>query len=64
MTKNRFEKLLRDRDWLLADGATRRFVSPPNAFLSHAWQYRFKDVVEALEAFGDNEELFFWFDCF
>ena len=49
---------------LLADEATRRFVSPPNAFLSHAWQYRFKDVVEALEAFGGNEEVFFWFDCF
>ena len=55
-------------------------VGHANVFLSHAWQFRFREVSAALTAFRDaaigsdfdeddrdlheKAELFFWFDCF
>ena len=40
-------------------------MGKPNVFLSHAWSYRFVDVVNALGSFShEGEQLFFWFDCF
>ena len=58
---------------LLAEGggAAAEFVGRPTVFLSHAWRFRFADVVAAAEAFaakkaaaGETEEVFFWFDIF
>ena len=40
-------------------------MGKPNVFLSHAWSYRFVDVVNALDSFPHKgQQLFFWFDCF
>jgi hypothetical protein len=53
---------------MAADSVTARFVGKPNAFVSHAWLYKFKEVVEALEssdaACCAEEERFYWFDTF
>ena len=54
---------------LKGDPATAGFVGKPTAFLSHAWVYRFHNLVDAVEAYvealpDDAEEHFFWFDCF
>ena len=54
---------------LLADPATRHFVGRPTHFLSHAWLYRFANLVEALKAFvaaqpPGSPPVFFWYDCF
>ena len=53
---------------LQADPKTAHHVGKPNVFLSHAWLYRFPDVVEAINAFAasrpEGDQLFFWFDCF
>eukprot|EP01043_Picozoa_sp_COSAG02_P003454 COSAG02_NODE_84_length_39615_cov_144.775256_16_plen_1467_part_00 len=50
------------------------FIATPNVFFSHAWQYPFRRVVEAMQAFQDRQpidpttkkplELYFWYDCF
>jgi hypothetical protein len=57
-------------EFLDADMATASLVGPPTVFLSHAWLYKFTDVVGAVEGFskermeaGDPEP-FYWFDCF
>lgn len=34
---------------------TARFVGKPNIFVSHAWQYKFLELVAALRAFVDEE---------
>jgi tetratricopeptide (TPR) repeat protein len=40
-------------------------VQPATWFVSHAWQYRFMDVVEALEAFFvDKPDTIIWMDLF
>ena len=42
------------------------WVGTPNHFVSHAWSYKFVDVVAALRAYADRydgEEAIFWFDC-
>jgi len=50
---------------LLQDPNTVAFVGSPNVFVSHAWSYKFVDVVQALCEFADRqpEPVFFWFDC-
>ena len=54
---------------LLARPATAHLVGAPTLFLSHAWLYRFAEVVAALRAFVDAlprgaPPQFVWFDCF
>ena len=56
---------------LTLDSGTTNFVGKPTHFLSHAWSYRFEDIVDAVRAFdaqrlssGDQETAYFWFDCF
>jgi hypothetical protein len=54
---------------LLMDPALSKFVGKPTHFLSHAWLYKFKNVLSALDSFvkrqpKDSAEVFFWFDCF
>ncbi len=52
------EQLLLSRD-------TAEFVGDPSAFLSHAWDYRFLEVLEALTSyFTDEEDVIIWFDIF
>ena len=50
---------------LLQDPQTSGFVGTPNVFVSHAWSYKFIDVVQALCEFAESlpEPVFFWFDC-
>ena len=50
---------------LLQDPNTVAFVGSPNIFVSHAWSYKFVDVVQVLCEFADRqpEPVFFWFDC-
>lgn len=54
---------------LLASAATAAYVGRPTIFLSHAWMFRFRNVVAALRAFVDGlppgaPPTFVWFDCF
>jgi hypothetical protein len=54
---------------LMDDPATASFVGKPTAFLSHAWVYRFRNLVDAVQAYVESlpegsDEDFFWFDCF
>ena len=54
---------------LRARPATAHLVGAPTLFLSHAWLYRFAEVVAALRAFVDAlprgaPPQFVWFDCF
>jgi hypothetical protein len=42
---------------LAADLTTSRFVGKPNAFCSHAWLYRFRNVAEALRGFAEVQDL-------
>jgi hypothetical protein len=55
-------ELLRD------DAATAHLVGQATVFFSHAWLFRFENVVEAMQAFVDGSDssgaVFFWFDCF
>ena len=56
-------------DLLLQDPETACFVGAPTVFLSHAWLYKFLNLLGALEAFvatqpDDAPEVFFWFDTF
>ena len=56
-------------DILRADPATAIWCAPATAFLSHAWLYKFLNVVAALEAFEaaqpeGSPPIFWWFDCF
>ena len=50
--------------------ARARQVSTPNVFFSHAWGFKFLDVLSAMRSFVDSREneggppVFFWFDCF
>ena len=41
------------------------WVGTPNHFVSHAWNYKFVDVVAALRVYADRYEgeAIFWFDC-
>ena len=53
---------------MLRNPSTARFVGKPTHFLSHAWLYRFLNLVAALEAYvavlpPGEPEPFFWFDC-
>ena len=50
---------------LLAAPEAPDLVGPPTVFVSHAWQYCFLDVVEALCAFAEGRPgpVYFWFDC-
>ncbi|KAI9356486.1 hypothetical protein DFJ73DRAFT_822755 [Zopfochytrium polystomum] len=47
-----------------------KVVRPARFFISHAWMYRFADVVEALDVFFDREgesnpeQIYIWFDLF
>ena len=57
-------------DVLRRDPATAACVGPAHVFVSHAWQYRFADLVAALEglvARADNaftaDGTYFWLDC-
>jgi hypothetical protein len=54
---------------LLDDPATAHLVGKPTIFFSHAWLYKFANVVAALRAFvdglpADAPPQFIWFDCF
>ena len=54
---------------LEANPATARFVGAPTHFLSHAWSYKFKDVVAGLRAWvsalpDGSQTAYFWFDVF
>jgi hypothetical protein len=54
---------------LEADPATAHLVGKPTHFLSHAWLYKFPNLVEALRAWvagqpAGSPEPFFWFDTF
>eukprot|EP01047_Picozoa_sp_COSAG01_P089342 COSAG01_NODE_21470_length_900_cov_2.951311_1_plen_215_part_10 len=46
------------------------FVGKPTVFFSHAWKFRFADVVDAITGFAQRRQAeegvqpFFWFDCF
>jgi tetratricopeptide (TPR) repeat protein len=56
-------------EMLLADTVTADMVGKPTIFFSHAWLYRFQNVVAALRSFvdslpHDSPTQFFWFDCF
>ena len=43
----------------------RQLVGRPTVFLSHAWGFRFRKLLAALEAFdAAHPGTFFWFDCF
>jgi serine/threonine protein kinase len=39
-------------------------VQPANIFISHAWKYKFEDVVECLIASVDYKRAYLWFDIF
>eukprot|EP01049_Picozoa_sp_SAG25_P007820 SAG25_NODE_661_length_6096_cov_3.735201_1_plen_348_part_00 len=48
--------------------AAAAFVGAPTVFLSHAWTYRFRNVVAALRSYVEalpagSPPPFFWFDC-
>lgn len=52
---------------LAADPATAGLTGRPSAFFSHAWRYRFADLVKALSLFqagrpANEPEIFFWLD--
>ena len=54
-------------DLLLSESP--RYVGKADWFYSHAWKYRFLDVIDAAKSFFQNEELdeqdpFLWFDIF
>ena len=54
---------------LLAAPATRGDVGTPTVFLSHAWLFKFRNVVAALRSFVDglpagSPQQFFWYDTF
>eukprot|EP01046_Picozoa_sp_COSAG06_P037427 COSAG06_NODE_4223_length_4454_cov_5.117566_4_plen_727_part_00 len=55
---------------LKADPASAHLVGKPTHFLSHAWTYKFIELVSAIQGFvselpeGSEESTFFWFDCF
>jgi len=54
---------------MLESPETARYVGKPTVFLSHAWSYKFVDLVGALRSFvdaqeEDAEQIFFWYDCF
>ena len=54
---------------LLDSAATAHLVGKPTLFFSHAWLYKFANVVAALRAFidalpPDAPPQFIWFDCF
>ena len=40
---------------LLQDPQTSGFVGTPNVFVSHAWSYKFIDVVQALCEFAESQ---------
>jgi tetratricopeptide (TPR) repeat protein len=47
---------------------TAAFVGAPTVFLSHAWSYKFRDVIGALRSYvaglpAGAPNPFFWFDC-
>jgi tetratricopeptide (TPR) repeat protein len=55
--------------WSAAGAATAHMVGKPTHFLSHAWTYKFLNLVEALRSFVASQPegsapVFFWFDCF
>ena len=40
-------------------------IKEANVFISHAWQYQFLDVVEAItEHFNNDDDTYIWFDVF
>ena len=52
-----------------AEAATAHMVGAPTHFLSHAWTYKFLNLVEALRSFvasrpEGSPPVFFWFDVF
>ena len=52
-----------------AEAATAHMVGAPTHFLSHAWTYKFLNLVEALRSFvasrpAGSARVFFWFDVF
>jgi hypothetical protein len=54
---------------LLEDPATAHLVGKPTIFFSHAWLYKFANVVAALRALVDGlppgtPSQYIWFDCF
>ena len=50
---------------IASDAALAPLVGRPTVFLSHAWGFRFRKLLAALEAFdAAHPGTFFWFDCF
>eukprot|EP01048_Picozoa_sp_COSAG05_P006296 COSAG05_NODE_403_length_10204_cov_874.669372_6_plen_233_part_00 len=54
---------------LAADPQTAHFVGVPTVFLSHAWTYKFRNVITAIRNYVEAlparaPQPFFWFDCF
>mmetsp|Transcript_3623 Transcript_3623/g.3987 ORF Transcript_3623/g.3987 Transcript_3623/m.3987 type:complete len:180 (+) Transcript_3623:41-580(+) len=50
---------------LLQSEDTAEFVGFPSAFISHAWDDHFPEVLEALTSyFADEEDVIIWFDIF
>ena len=54
---------------LKADPETAGFVGVPTVFLSHAWSYKFRNVIAAIRNYVSmlpegSPMPFFWFDCF
>ena len=53
---------------LAADPQTAHFVGVPTVFLSHAWTYKFRNVITAIRNYVEAlparaPQPFFWFDC-
>ena len=51
------------------DPSRARHVGTPTVFFSHAWMFRFVNVVAAMRAYTDSRPagspaVYFWFDCF
>ena len=56
-----FSSLLARRD---SEGAT-AMVAPATCFVSHAWKYRFSDVVDCVQQYEAlHPNTYFWFDLF
>jgi hypothetical protein len=54
---------------LKADPQTAPFIGTPTVFLSHAWTYKFRNVIAAVRNYVNAlperaPKPFFWFDCF
>ncbi len=41
-----------------------KYVDRATVFISHAWGYKFKDVLEALMTYNFPPDTYLWFDLF